>query len=72
MDYADRIVFLRKSRQMTQKQVAAAVGLSTNGFQSYERRTRKPAYDVLLSLADYFNVSIDYLVGRSNNPTRLA
>lgn len=71
MDYADRIVDLRKSHDLTQKQLAADTGLSEIGIRSYEGRYRKPAHDALISLADFFDVSIDYLVGRSNNPARL-
>ena len=70
MDYADRIVSLRRERGLTQKQLASAVNLSEIGIQSYERRVRKPAYDALISLANLFNVSLDYLVGRSDNPNR--
>ena len=70
MDFANRIVDLRKSKGLTQKQLAASTNLSEIGIQSYEGRRRKPAYDVLISLADYFNVSLDYLVGRSDNPQR--
>ena len=71
MDYADRIVELRDSRELTQKQLAANTGLSEIGIRSYEGRRRKPAHDALVSLANFFNVSLDYLVGRSNNPARL-
>lgn len=70
MDYADRIVDLRKSRGLTQKELADHTALSEIGVQSYEHRRRKPAHDALISLANYFNVSIDYLVGRSDNPER--
>lgn len=68
MDYADRILELRKSRGLTQKQLADNTGLSEVGIQSYERRYRKPAHDALLALADYFHVSTDYLLGRTDNP----
>ena len=68
MDYATRIVDLRKANGLTQRQLAHGTGLSEIGIQNYEGRRRKPAYDVLISLADYFNVSLDYLVGRSDNP----
>ena len=37
-------------------------------IQRYEYGERKPAYDVLIALADFFDVSIDYLVGRTDNP----
>ena len=68
MDYADRIVDLRKSRGLTQKELADSTSLSEIGVQSYERRRRKPAHDAIISLADFFNVSTDYLLGRTNNP----
>lgn len=71
MDYADRIADLRKIHDLTKKQLAADTGLSEIGIHSYEDRYRKPAHDALITLAEYFNVSIDYLVGRSNNPARL-
>lgn len=71
MDYADRIFFLRKSHGLTRKELANSTGISEEGVKSYERRTRKPGCEGLMSLANYFNVSIDYLVGRSNNPARL-
>lgn len=68
MDYADRIVDLRRSHDLTQKQLADNTGLSEIGVQSYERRRRKPAHDALLALADFFGVSLDYLVGRTDVP----
>lgn len=71
MDFANRLVELRKNQGLTQKQLANDICLSEIGIQNYEGRRRKPAYDVLISLADFFNVSLDYLVGRSDNPQRL-
>lgn len=59
---------LRKSRNVTQKQLAIDIGASERGIQQYELGERKPNYDMLIALADYFNVSLDYLVGRSDNP----
>lgn len=68
MDYADRILELRKSHGLTQKQLADNAGLSEMALKSYEGRRRKPAHDALLALADYFHVSTDYLLGRTDNP----
>ena len=70
MNFQDRLIEIRRANNLTQKQLAAAVGLSEIGIQNYEGGRRKPAFDVLISLADYFDVSLDYLVGRSNDPTR--
>ena len=44
------------------------VGASERGIQSYEIGERNPAFDQLIALADYFDVSIDYLVGRTDKP----
>ena len=59
---------LRLSKNLTQKQLAINIEASENGIQRYELGHRKPTYDMLIVLADYFNVSIDYLVGRTDKP----
>lgn len=61
---------LRKSKNITQKQLALDIGASERGIQQYELGERKPTYDMLIALADYFDVSLDYLVGRSDDPSR--
>lgn len=66
--FSERLVALRKSHHLTQKQLAADLHLSELAIQNYETERRKPAYDVLVAVADYFGVSLDYLVGRSDNP----
>ena len=63
-----RLAELRKAKNLTQKQLAQALNLSETGIQNYENSRRKPAYDVLIALADFFDVSIDYLVGRTDKP----
>lgn len=68
--FSERLVILRKLHNLTQKQLAHEVRLSEIAIQNYEGNRRKPAYDVLIALADYFNVSLDYLVGRSDDPKR--
>lgn len=70
IDFATQLKTIRKSKRVTQKQLAQAVGASERGIQSYEIGERKPAFDQLLALADYFDVSLDYLVGRSDDPAR--
>ena len=59
---------LRKSRGITQRQLAFDIDASERGIQQYELGERKPTYDMLIALADYFDVSLDYLVGRSDAP----
>ena len=66
--FSDNIKKLRKVKGVTQKQLAEELNISENGFQNYELDTRKPYNDILIALADYFDVSIDYLVGRTDKP----
>ena len=70
MCLAERLVYLRKTNNLTQKQLSIELGLSEVAIQNYESNRRRPAYDVLIALADYFNVSLDYLCGRSDDPKR--
>lgn len=70
MTFCERLKELRISRNLTQKDVADSVGMASVAYQRYEYGTREPAYQKLVALADYFNVSLDYLVGRSDDPAR--
>ena len=70
MLFHERLVSLRKEKKLTQRQLASEMHLSELAIQNYESQRRKPAFDVLISLADYFDVSLDYLVGRSDDPAR--
>ncbi len=68
--FGEHLKSLRVSKRITQKQLAEFTGTSERGIQNYELNLRKPTYDILISLADYFDVSLDYLVGRSDDPSR--
>ena len=57
---------LRKEAGVTQPQVAQSCGISYRQYCRFENAEQKPGYDKLIALADYFNVSLDYLVGRSS------
>lgn len=70
MTFAERLVELRKTNNLTQKQVYESVGISSMGYQRYEYGDREPAYKYLIALADFFDVSLDYLVGRSDMKER--
>ena len=67
-NFGEHLKKLRKSNNLTQKQLAELTNTSERGIQNYELNQRKPTFDILISLADYFDVSIDYLVGRTDNP----
>ena len=70
MLFSERLVAVRKSLGITQKSVAEGTNLTEIAIQNYESGRRKPAFDALISLADFFDVSLDYLVGRSDVPDR--
>ena len=57
---------LRQSKNLTQAEMAVQLGVSLSSYQKYERDKNSvvPSLDVLMRLADYFNVTIDYLLGR--------
>lgn len=68
MSFPERLKFLRKERRVGAKDVYQSAGLSQAAYYYYERGEREPNLTSLSALADYFNVSADYLLGRSNNP----
>ena len=63
--FATRLKELRKEKSLTQKGMAQIFQMSENGYQNYEIGRSTPHYEVLMNFADYFNVSLDYLTGRS-------
>jgi len=64
----ERLIQLKKERNLLQKDIANATGLSLRAYQYYERDQKDPTSTVLEKLANYFEVSTDYLLGRSDNP----
>lgn len=68
MIFSERLIQLRKERNLTQKKVAEGIKMTEQAYQKYEYNKREPAYQKLIAIAEYFNVSIDYLVGRTENP----
>ena len=62
----ERLRALRAERHETQKQVGEAVGLNERHYQFFELGKHLPSLENAWKLADHFGVSIDYLVGRSN------
>ncbi|WP_273705539.1 helix-turn-helix domain-containing protein [Leuconostoc mesenteroides] len=62
----DRLRELRKERNVTQQELADDMLVTTRTLARYESGEREPRLPIVFDLADYFNVSIDYLVGRSD------
>lgn len=67
-NFNERLKEIRMQNNVTQKKLSIDLHLSERGIQSYELGERKPGLEALLAMADYFNVSLDYLTGRSDNP----
>lgn len=63
--YVNNLKFLRKKRNMTQQQVADAIGIGMQAYSYYEKDERDPSPATLCKLADFFNVTIDELLGRT-------
>ena len=63
-----RIRELRKARRITQLKMALDLDMSQNTISRYESGEREPCIAELIRIADYFHVSIDYLVGRTDDP----
>ena len=68
--FGERLNYLRKENKLKAEELADIVGVKRRIIFLYEKNESKPSYDVLISLANYFNVSLDYLVGFSDNPRR--
>ena len=65
MEFSERLKELRKQAQLTQVDVAEKLGISQPAYASWERGAKKPTQENLVKIAQIFNVSIDYLVGNS-------
>ncbi|MBQ7935501.1 MAG: helix-turn-helix transcriptional regulator [Clostridia bacterium] len=60
-----RIRDLREDRDLTQKQMAEILGMSQTGYSKYETGENDIPTQILIKLADFYNTSVDYLLGRS-------
>lgn len=65
--FADRLKELRKSRNITQTDFARSFHISNGTIGNWESGKREPNLETMQKIADYFNVTVDYLIGRSDN-----
>ena len=70
MQFSDALRRFRKLKGITQKKAAEVCGVAERVFQSYEYGKVVPTISVMVALADFYDVSLDYLVGRSDVPER--
>jgi transcriptional regulator with XRE-family HTH domain len=67
-DFAERLKRLRSSKNLTQPALGEVVGIKAQAINDMEHGRIKTTLDRAVALADYFDVSLDYLCGRSENP----
>lgn len=67
-DFSERIKELRLEHGMSQDAVGKIIGVKRYSVYGYEKGNNYPEVPGLIALADYFGVSIDYLLGRTDNP----
>lgn len=65
-----RIRDLREDHDLKQREIAAHLNCSQRTYSNYELGQRDIPTDVLIKLAQYYNVSVDYILGLTNNPKR--
>lgn len=68
--FSARLRALRQAEGLTLEQLGAPLGATKATIGNLEHARKKPSLDMAIALADYFGVSLDYLVGRSDDPTR--
>ncbi len=66
MEVGQMIAMLRRERNLGQKELAAEVNLSVSTISNYENGIHYPDYSTLLKIANYFEVTTDYLLGHTN------
>ena len=64
-----RIRDLREDKDLTQTQVAKILGMSQTGYSKYETGENDMPSSILIKLADFYNVSVDYILDRTSDPT---
>ena len=66
--FSERVKALRLNRGISQSTLGQSLNMRKTSISMMERATNAASSDTLVALADYFDVSIDYLVGRTDNP----
>ena len=68
MQIYQRIRDLREDSDRTQAQTAELLYMQREVYRRYETGEREPPFAIMIQIADLYNVSLDYLAGRTNNP----
>ncbi|EGK10197.1 MAG: helix-turn-helix transcriptional regulator [Firmicutes bacterium] len=70
MSFGQRLKELRKKRKITQAELAKVLGVDNTTISKWESNTYEPEMTAIKEIADFFNVSADYLLGRTNVPSQ--
>ncbi|MCA1021824.1 helix-turn-helix domain-containing protein [Halobacillus litoralis] len=63
-----RLTYLRRLHKLSQYELAEKLGFSRGKYSNYEQGKRSPDYETLARIADFYDVTIDYLLGRTDEP----
>ncbi|MBQ7923740.1 MAG: helix-turn-helix transcriptional regulator [Clostridia bacterium] len=63
--FQERLIEQRKMNKCTQRQLSEYLGIAQPSYIRYENGSSEPSLETLVKLADYFDVSVDYLLGRT-------
>jgi len=66
--FSNRLITLRTVNNVMAKDLASIIGISKQAISQYEKQLSTPSADILIAIADYFGVSLDYLTGRTDEP----
>ncbi len=69
-NFSEHLTALRKQKNVSLVSLGQHLGVTDEAVRLLEKGKRSPSFEVLCALADYFDVSLDYLVGRSDDPAR--
>jgi transcriptional regulator with XRE-family HTH domain len=67
--FGKRLRELRKEKKLTMKELGKKFNLAESTISGYENENRKPDMDIIKQFADFFETSVDYLLGRTNDPS---
>lgn len=65
--FADMLSYLRRREGLSQQELAEKLGLAKSTISMYEKGARKPSFEMLEAIADYFNINMDTLVGNDKS-----
>lgn len=68
--FKDRLSFIRKEKHKTQKEVSEFLRMAERAYRHYELGEREPTLSKLIAIAEFFDVSTDWLLGLSESPKR--